>query len=260
LIRQTSQSHHPRNATAAPAEDARADNALAIVRRLVRTRQLPVDLAAVLDGPLADAVATAADYAGDAITAATRAAYLGDWAEFAAWCRAQQVDPTVLLIHPVLVAAYLAGLAGTIGRSALRRRVAAIIYHHRRRGLVWSSQQVAIRETLIGIARHHGRPARPAAALTSVEIKQLIAGCVEDLPGLRDRALAQARQDHARPGAPRHHRARHHRGPPQRRRRAQDPAAPRRTGQADGASERAAVAARAARRPDHRGLSGGRPG
>jgi hypothetical protein len=132
---------------AASAEDVGAENALAVVRRLARTQQLPAELIAVLDGPLADAVAVAADYAGDAITATTRAAYLADWAEFAARCRAQQVDPTALPIHRVLVAAYLATLAGKIGRSALRRRVAAIVYHHRRRGLVWSSQQVAIRET-----------------------------------------------------------------------------------------------------------------
>ena len=48
---------------------------------------------------------------------------------------------------------------------------------------------MAVRETLIGIARNHGKPVRPAAALTSLEIKQLIASCAEDLPGLRDRAL-----------------------------------------------------------------------
>ena len=89
-------------------------------------QHLPAELIAVMDGALADAVAVAADYAGDSITAATRAAYLGDWAEFAAWCRTQQVDPTALPIHPVLVAAYLATLAEKIGRSALRRRVAAI--------------------------------------------------------------------------------------------------------------------------------------
>ena len=163
--------------------------ALAVVRRLARTQHLPAELLAVLDGKLADAVAVAADYASDAISEATRAAYVGDWTEFAAWCRTQHVDPTALPIHPVLVAAYLAGLAGKIGRSALRRRVAAIVYHHRRRGLVWSAQHPAIRETLSGIGRTYGKPARPAAALTAVEIRQLIASCAEDLPGLRDRAL-----------------------------------------------------------------------
>jgi integrase len=179
-----------RQAAVDPTRSAAAsDENMAVVRRLARTQHLPADLLAVLEGPLADAVAVAADYAGDAISEATRAAYLGDWAEFTAWCRSQNVDPTVLPIHPVLVAAYLAGLAEKIGRSALRRRVAAIVYHHRRRGLVWSSQQVAIRETLLGIARSHGKPVRPAAALTSTEIRHLIASCADDLPGLRDRAL-----------------------------------------------------------------------
>jgi hypothetical protein len=144
-----------------------------MVWRPAHSRSLPADLIAVLDGPLA--VAVAADYAGDAIGEATRAAYLGNWAEFAAWWRTPNVDPTVLPIPRVLVAAYLAGSAGKIGRSALRRR------HHRRRGLVWSSQQVAIRETLLGIARSHDGPIRPAAALAPVEIRQFIARCAEDL-------------------------------------------------------------------------------
>jgi integrase len=174
---------------AATRAETATQNALAVVRRLARSQQLPPELLGVLEGPLANAIADAAAYASDAISEATRAAYRGDWSEFAAWCRTQRVDPTVLPIHPVLVAAYLAGLAKTIGRSALRRRVAAIVYHHRRRGFAWSSQHPAIRETLIGIARTHGKPVRPAAALTSVEIRQLIAGCADDLPGLRDKAL-----------------------------------------------------------------------
>jgi hypothetical protein len=85
------------------------------------------------------------------------------------------VDPATLPIHPVLVAAWLAGLAPPVGRSALRRRVASIAYYHRRRGHVWSAQHPAIRETLSGIARQYGRPVRPAAALTSAEIKRLLA-------------------------------------------------------------------------------------
>ena len=108
-------------AEADPVEAARAENALAIVRSLARTQHLPAELNAVLDGPLAGAVSVAADYASGAISEATRAAYRGDWTEFAAWRRTQHVDPTALPIHPVLVAAYLAGMAGKIGRSALRR-------------------------------------------------------------------------------------------------------------------------------------------
>ena len=47
----------------------------------------------------------------------------------------------------------------------------------------------AIRETLRGIARKHGVPARRAAALTTAEIKRLIRACGNDLAGERDRAL-----------------------------------------------------------------------
>ena len=178
-----------RTAAASSQAEARTQTALAVAHRLARTHPVPQELLAVIDGPLANAITDAAAYANDAINEATREAYHDDWQEFAAWCRTQRIDPTVLPIHPVLVAAYLASLAKTIGRSALRRRVAAIVYHHRRRGLVWQSQHPAIRETLIGIARTHGKPVRPAAALTSVEIRQLIAGCAADLQGLRDKAL-----------------------------------------------------------------------
>lgn len=165
------------------------------MKRLARAHPLPAALQALLNGPLRDAVAAAADYAGDAISDATRSAYLRDWAEFSAWCRSNGADPAELPVNPVLVAAWLATLAATHGRSALGRRVAAVAYHHRRRGILFSATHPVIRETLSGISRAHPRPVRPAAALTSVEIKQLIATCPSDLAGpaglaaLRDRAL-----------------------------------------------------------------------
>ena len=147
------------------------------------------ELRGLLEGKLGEAVSAAADYAADAIAPSTRAAYIRDWDVFATWCREQGAGPNALPTHPVLVAAYIASLAGTIGKSALRGRLAAIAYHHRRRGLIWSGAHPAIRETLAGIGRAHGKPVRPSAALTSVEVKRLIAGCAQDLAGLRDRAL-----------------------------------------------------------------------
>lgn len=163
--------------------------ALALVKRLARTHPPSADLQALLEGPLRDAVAAAAGYAGDAICDATRNAYLRDWAEFSTWCRTNGADPNELPVNPVLVAAWLATLAGTHGRSALGRRVAAIAYHHRRRGILFTAAHPVIRETLSGISRTHPRPVRPAAALTSTEIKKLIATCPNDHAGLRDRAL-----------------------------------------------------------------------
>ena len=168
---------------------ATAADAMTVVRRLARAQAVPEAMLAALDGPLGEAVATAASYAGDALSEATRRAYLRDWFHFAEWCRHQAVDPTALPVHPVLVAAYLASLVPRLGRSALNGRLAAIAYEHRRRGLAWNAGHPAIRETLQGVARRHGKPVRPAAALTSVEIKLLLATCPDDLAGLRDRAL-----------------------------------------------------------------------
>ena len=86
----------------------------------------------------------------------------------------------------MLVAAYIASLAGRIGKIALRGRLAAIAYHHRRRGqtwLTWSGGHPAIRETLACIVLAHGKPVWPYAALTSVEFERLMAGCTQDLAG-----------------------------------------------------------------------------
>ncbi|MDA8251355.1 MAG: site-specific integrase [Rhodospirillales bacterium] len=165
------------------------NQALALVKRLARAHPPSAALQALLEGPLCEAVAAAADYAGDAISDATRSACLRDWAEFSTWCRGNGADPSDLPVNPVLVAAWLATLAATHGSSALGRRVAAIAWHHRRRGILFTAAHPVICETLSGIRRAHPRPVRPAAALTSVEIKQLIATCPSDLAGIRDRAL-----------------------------------------------------------------------
>ena len=92
-------------------------------------------------------------------------------------------------MHPVVVGAGLATLAPAIGRSALRRRVAAIAWHHRSTGHSWQAGHAAIRQTLTGIGREHHRPVRPAAALILTEVKRLNAVCPRDLAGMRDRAL-----------------------------------------------------------------------
>jgi integrase len=163
--------------------------AVAVIARLARIDPASETLSHLSEGLLGVAVEAAAGYARDAISPATQAAYRRDWLAFASWCEARQVDAGDLPVDPVVVAGYLASLAPTHGTSALRGRVAAIAYHHRRRGFAFPSTHPVIRETLSGIARTHGKPIRPAAALTSVEVKRLIATCAEDLRGTRDRAL-----------------------------------------------------------------------
>jgi integrase len=161
---------------------------LAVARRLARSAQLPDSLCVALAGPLAAAVETAANFAGDSLAPATQRAYARDWQDFAQWCRTHGADPTALPIHAVLVAAYLASLVPRVGKSGLQARLAAIAYHHHRNGHAWVAGHPAIRATMRGILRQHGKPVRPAAALTAVEVKTLIATCGDDLAGTRDRA------------------------------------------------------------------------
>jgi integrase len=73
--------------------------------------------------------------------------------------------------------------------QTLRRRVAAIARAHRIAKHPLDTRHPAIRETLRGIARTHGEPARRSAALTTDEIRRLVEVCGNDLAGLRDRAL-----------------------------------------------------------------------
>jgi integrase len=138
--------------------------------------------------PLAAAAIEAAKaYARDALAPETRRAYAADWAHFSEWCRAASCTP--LPAEPTAVAAYLAALAPLYGRSTLERRLAAIGHAHRLANLDWSAGHPAIRATLRGIHRTHRRRSRQAAALTSVELRKLVAACGSDLAGTRDRAL-----------------------------------------------------------------------
>ncbi|WP_426960037.1 tyrosine-type recombinase/integrase [Muricoccus radiodurans] len=136
---------------------------------------------------LAEAIEAAKAYARRALAPETLRAYRTDLADFEAWCLAHRTAP--LPAAPGTVAAYLAALAPTHSRSALDRRLAAIGHAHRVRGLDWTPGHPAIRTTLQGIARLHGSRVRQAAALTSAELRRLVATCDAGLTGCRDRAL-----------------------------------------------------------------------
>ena len=143
-------------------------------------------LPAILD-PALPGLAEAVKYAAHSLSAETLRGYKADWADFCAWCARNHVTP--LPAEPQAVAAYLASLAKTHGRSALRRRLSAIGQAHRLKQLDWMPGHPAIRHTLRGILRQHGTPPRQAAALTTPEIAKLVATCDGGLTGCRDRAL-----------------------------------------------------------------------
>lgn len=133
------------------------------------------------------ALEAASTYARQSLAPGTLSGYRSDWAHFSAWCGAHGWQH--LPAAPETVAAYLASLAASHGRSALSRRVTAIGHAHRLASLPWDAKHPAIHHTLRGILRRHGAPPRLSAAITTEEIKRLIAPCDATATGLRDRAL-----------------------------------------------------------------------
>jgi integrase len=126
-------------------------------------------------------------YQSAADAPATLRAYKADLANFKAWCLERHLDP--MPATPEIVGAYLADAGRGYALSTLRRRVAAIARAHRIAKQPLDTRHPAIRETLRGIARTHGEPPRRSAALTTAEIKRLLAACPNDMAGIRDQAL-----------------------------------------------------------------------
>ncbi len=154
--------------------------------RLIR-EALPPELQHLADGPMAAAIGEAVTYAQNTVSPATQKIYEDDWLAFQDWCRAH--DAPFLPAPPTVVAAYLARRSDRLGRSGLRVALAAIAFHHRQSGHLWSSADPVIASVMRGILRQQRKPVRPAAALTSEELRRLLVGCGGDLGGVRDRAL-----------------------------------------------------------------------
>jgi integrase len=133
------------------------------------------------------AIEDAVSYARGAAAPNTRAAYARDWGRFTAW--AAGIGLPALPAAPETIGAYLAAHARTHAMATLRRWLASISQAHRAAGQVMWSGHPAIRTTLRGITRAHGRPQRQSAAITTAEIRKLVAVCGSDLTGQRDRAM-----------------------------------------------------------------------
>ena len=154
-------------------------------------RESGTGLAAVASRPVSAealaALAAAMDFAGQALAPATLRAYRAAWQHFCGWCG--DAGWLALPAAPETVGAYLASLAATHATSTLVQRLAALSRAHRLASLPWPSAHPAIRNTLRGIQRKHGRPVRQAAALMTDELTKLVATCDNTLAGQRDRAL-----------------------------------------------------------------------
>jgi integrase len=133
------------------------------------------------------ALAKSKAYQNGADAEATLRAYATDVANFEAWCA--KYGFTAMPATPETVGAYLAAAGEGYAMPTLRRRVAAIARACGVAGHPLDTKHPAIRETLRGIGRKHGTPARRAAALTTAEVRKLSRACGTGIAGARDRAL-----------------------------------------------------------------------
>lgn len=137
-------------------------------------------------------VEVARAYAAASRAESTRRAYASDWKIFAAWCAAREL--VALPARPEAVALFLSAEADAGTKpSTIGRRLAAIGYMHRTRGLDPPQECVggqAIRDVLAGIRRTHGvRKERKHAADADV-LRDMLHGIEGDSPrAVRDRAL-----------------------------------------------------------------------
>ena len=142
---------------------------------------------ALLAGPVGAAVAQAAGYAGQALAGKYPPGLCVGLAGLCAWCEAGGVP--ALSAAPWRSPGIWPAWPAARPQRAQAGAGGGIADQHRRNGQRWEPGHPAIRATLRGILAAHGQPSRPAAALTSAEVKRLLAGCGTDLAGMRDKAL-----------------------------------------------------------------------
>lgn len=124
---------------------------------------------------------------------ATRDAYNSDLADFARWCPWQGLPH--LPAEPATVYAYLSFLvegdnAAGWAMATLRRRLSAIGFAHEDAGYPNPCRHVRVTELMKALGRRFGRPADKRHALSTDQLRQMIAPLDLDmLSGLRDRAL-----------------------------------------------------------------------
>jgi site-specific recombinase XerD len=116
-------------------------------------------------------------------------AYESDWAHFEAWCRKNKLR--AFPGEPTSVGLYVAELADTHKTSTITRRLASISRYHRDHN--WynpaSLKFAAVSEVIRGIKREKGTRPQTKSALSTDELRRMMAALPGTPRGLRDRAL-----------------------------------------------------------------------
>jgi integrase len=156
---------------------------------------LPIDLdeGERLPGHLDALTDRARGYVEAASSANTRRAYQADWRHFEQWCRLQGLS--VFPPLPRTVGLYITALAsGDRGKgravSTIERRLSAITWNYRQRGMLLDRKDRHIATVLAGIRNSHARPpVQKEAILPEDLIAMLDVLDRGTLRGLRDRAM-----------------------------------------------------------------------
>jgi site-specific recombinase XerC len=151
---------------------------------------LPVVSQTALPSTLLADVGAARNYARQALSAATRAAYDSDWRAFEGWCADRGVEP--MPAPPAPVAAFLAAMAERGLRPAtIARRCAAVRHYHHLAGVDPLPTDAAIvKTTMKGLRRSLGATQAKKAPATATIAKRMTDALPDDsLKGRRDRAM-----------------------------------------------------------------------
>jgi site-specific recombinase XerD len=150
--------------------------------------KLPVRGAGIAPPALADVLTSAAGYAAEEKSAATRRAYRSDWAHFTRWC--DGMSATALPALPQTVAGYLAHLADSgLRASTIGRKLAAIAYAHKLKGHDSPTASEAVHDVIRGIRRRIGVAPAQKAPATARAIAAMLEHVPDTLIGRRDRAI-----------------------------------------------------------------------
>jgi len=137
---------------------------------------------------LTDALSAAAGYAADEKSEATRRAYRSDWRHFTNWCAT--VGAAEMPAAPAAIAAYLAHLADAgLKASTISRRMAAIAYAHKLKGLDAPTSSEAVHAVLKGIPRRIGVATVQKSPVTAKAIGAMLEHVPDSPIGRRDRAI-----------------------------------------------------------------------
>lgn len=131
--------------------------------------------------------AAAAGYALSSRSENTRRAYKADWAHFASWCLAMQLQ--ALPATGTTVCLYLSAHAGILNVRTLHRRLATISSAHKAAGQRSPVAESNVKAVWSGIARRHAQPQRRKTPLVVESMRSVLDQLDDSAWGKRDRAL-----------------------------------------------------------------------